>query len=83
MNIGHKEFSAEGPSGTTRRPSRAPAASMRTRVGRALEGQEPTLSDVALRDSKTHSPRLYRAGPSCGGLLRALGHEKLPWRVIL
>ena len=61
MNIGHREFSAEGPSGTTRRPSRAPAASMRTRVGpRALEGQEPTLSlvsAVALRDSKTHSPR--------------------------
>ena len=63
MNIGHREFSAEDPSATTRRPSRAPAASMRTRVCRALEGQEPTPSDVALRDSKTHSPRLYRAGP--------------------
>ena len=40
MNIGHKEFSAEDPSGTTRRPSRAPAASMRTRVCRALAGHE-------------------------------------------
>ena len=30
MNIGHREFSAEDPSATTRRPSRAPAASMRT-----------------------------------------------------
>ena len=40
MNIGHREFSAEDPSGTTRRPSRAPAASMRTRVSRALAGHE-------------------------------------------
>ena len=60
---GHREFPAEDPSDTTRRQSRAPAASMRTRVGRALEGHEPTLSDVASRDSKTHSPRQYRAGP--------------------
>ena len=36
--------------------------------------------------------RVYRGAPSggkmsishgCGGLLRALGHEKLPWRVVL
>ena len=42
---------------------------MRTRVCRALEGQEPTLSDVALRDTKTHSPRQYRAGPYARGTL--------------
>ena len=64
MNIGHREFSAEDPSATTRRPSRAPAASMRTRVGRALEGQEPTPSDVALRHSKTHSPNSSAREPT-------------------
>ena len=55
-------ISCEDSSHTPRRQSRAPAASMRTRTPPALEGQEPTLSDVASRDSKTHSPRQYRAG---------------------
>ena len=32
-------------------------ASMRKRWCRALEGHEPTLSDVASRDSRTHRPR--------------------------
>ena len=56
-------ISCEDSSHTPRRQSRAPAASMRTRTPPALEGQEPTLSDVASRDSKTHSPRQYGAGP--------------------
>ena len=47
-------ISCEDSSHTPRRQSRAPAASMRTRTPPALEGQEPTLSDVASRDSKTH-----------------------------